>query len=286
MNRMFREFFDKLMITPSELLHNYGYIKKLDATGNLISGAVFQVGQAQSNAGQGAVKDRVNALYKLVDEAKMLARDTLAERKRLPVLEEKQFGLLCRRAGARFEPHERGYMIMTSLTNYLAGSQSWGQKLDQLGKLFADDVDDEGAAFLDGVVADVLGAGPMIQEILGPQPCLGAALGLLADLSLGRLEQPPAKASESLKLLVTLIATRGMTSSRRVLFDRLKREIKGTKALQRGDLNAEREALSQLEEKLRDGKGEPVGGAEITQAFAKRREEIRKAHLRRSGIAT
>ncbi len=285
-NRIFREFLDKLVITPSELLHNYGYIKKLDATGNLITGAVFQVAQAQANAGQGAVKERVNALFKLVDEAKILARDTLAERKRLPVLEEKQFGLLCRRAAARFEPHERGYMIMTALTNYLAGSQSWGQKLEQLGKLFADDVDDEGAGFLDGVIADVLGAGAMVQEILGPQPHLGAALGLLADISLARIEPPPPRASESLKLLAALIGTRGLPASRRVLFDRLKREIKGTKPLQRGDLNAEREELARLEEKLRDGKGEPVGGAEIAQAFANRREEIRKAHLRKVGVAT
>lgn len=285
-NRIFREFLDKLVITPSELLHNYGYIKKLDATGNLISGAVFQVAQAQANAGQGAVKERVNALYKLVDEARMLARDTLAERKRLPVLEDGQFGLLCRRAAARFEPHERGYMIMTSLTNYLAGSQSWGQKLDRIGKLFADDVDDEGCAFLDGVIADVLGAGSMVQEILGPQPSLGAALGLLADLSMGRLEQPPAQASESLKLLVGLIRRSGLPASRRVLFDRLKREIKGTKPLTRNDLNAEREKLARLEQKLRDGKGEPVGGAELSAAFASRREEIRKAHLRKAGVAT
>ena len=129
MGRIFREFLDKLVITPSELLHNYGYIKKLDATGNLISGAVFQIGQAQANAGLGSVKDLVDALHRLVDEAKMLARDTLAERKRLPLLEDGQFGLLCRRAEARFEPAERGYMIMTALTNYLAGMQSWGAEV-------------------------------------------------------------------------------------------------------------------------------------------------------------
>lgn len=126
----------------------------------------------------------------------------------------------------------------------------------------------------------------MVQEILGPQPSLGAALGLLADLSMGRLEQPPAQASESLKLLVGLIRRSGLPASRRVLFDRLKREIKGTKPLTRNDLNAEREELARLEQKLRDGKGEPVGGAELSAAFASRREEIRKAHLRKAGVAT
>jgi hypothetical protein len=286
MGRVFREFLDKLVITPSELLHNYSYVKKLDATGNLISGAVFQVAQAQANAGLGNVKDRANTLYRLVDGAKMLARDTLAERKRLPVLEPGQFGLLCRRAEGRFEPAERGYMIMTALANYLAGSQNWGQKLDQLGKLFTDDIDADGIDRLDGVVADVLGSGVMVQELLGPQAHLGAALGLLCGLSTGHLKAPPAQATESLKLLVSLMQSRGLSACRRVLFDRLKRELKGTKSLCRGDLAAERAALAELEAKLRDDKGEIIGGKEVENAFAARREEIRKAHLRKAGVAT
>jgi hypothetical protein len=285
MGRVFREFLDKLVITPSELLHNYSYIKKLDATGNLISGAVFQVGQAQANAGLGTVKDRVNALHRLVDEAKMLARDTLAERKRLPLLEEGQFGLLCRRAVARFEPAERGYMIMTSLANYLSGSQSWGQKLDQLAKLFSEDVDADGVDRLDGVIADVLGSGVMVQELLGSHGSLGTALALLAELALGRIEGTP-KGSESLKLLVGLMQAHGLTACRRVLFDRLKRELKGTKTLCRDDLNAERKTLAELEAKLKDEKGELLGGKEVADAFAARREEIRKAHLRKAGVAT
>jgi hypothetical protein len=286
MGRVFREFLDKLVITPSELLHNYSYIKKLDATGNLISGAVFQVGQAQANAGLGNVKDRVNALHRLVDEAKMLARDTLAERKRLPILEEGQFGLLCRRAEARFEPAERGYMVMTSLTNYLSGSQSWGQKLDQLAKLFSEDVDVDGIDRIDGVIADVLGSGVMVQELLGSHGSLGTALALLADLALGRLQAPPPAASESLKLLIGLMQKHGLTASRRVLFDRLKRELKGTKPLCRDDLNAERKTLADLEAKLKDEKGELIGGKEVADTFTARREEIRKAHLRKAGVAT
>lgn len=285
MGRVFREFLDKLVITPSELLHNYSYIKKLDATGNLISGAVFQIAQAQANAGLGAVKDRANALHRLVDETKMLARDTLAERKRLPILEEGQFGMLCRRAEARFEPAERGYMIMTSLANYLSGTQSWGQKLDQIGKLFSDDVDTDGVDRLDGVIADVLGSGVMVQELLGAHGSLGNALALLADLALGRLQEAP-KGSESLKLLVGLMKAHGLTACRRVLFDRLKRELKGTKTLCRDDLNAERKTLADIEAKLKDEKGELLGGKEVADAFAARREEIRKAHLRKAGVAT
>jgi hypothetical protein len=194
--------------------------------------------------------------------------------------------MLCRRAEARFEPAERGYMVMTALTNYLAGSQSWGQKLDQLAKLFSADVDSDGIDRLDGVIADLLGSGVMVQELLGSHGSLGTALALLADLALGRLKAPPAGASESLKLLIELMQAHGLTACRRVLFDRLKRELKGTKPLCRDDLGAERRVLAELEAKLRDEKGEIVGGKEVADAFAARREEIRKAHLRKAGVAT
>ena len=83
-----------------------------------------------------------------------------------------------------------------------------------------------------------------------------------------------------------MIETRGMSASRRVLFDRMKRELKGTKPLCRGDLAAERAAIAELEAKLRDEKGELIGGNEMVAPSPRAAEEIRKAHLRKAGIAT
>lgn len=99
MNRVLREFLDHLMITPTELLHNYSYQKKLDSMG-LISGAVAQLAQAQSGAGHGEIRARIDEIYKLVNQAMYKAQETMSERKRIPVLVEKEFALLCRRIDA------------------------------------------------------------------------------------------------------------------------------------------------------------------------------------------
>src|SRR5215469_10123708 len=60
MNRVLREFLDYMMITPTELLHNFSYQKKLDSLG-LIDSAVSQLAQAQSAAGHGDIKSRIDA---------------------------------------------------------------------------------------------------------------------------------------------------------------------------------------------------------------------------------
>lgn len=89
MNRILRQFFDHMMITPTELIHNYGYQKKIDSMG-LVSSAVAQLAQAQSNAGHGDMRSRIDAIYGLVQQVMSKAQETMAERKRIPLLIEGQ----------------------------------------------------------------------------------------------------------------------------------------------------------------------------------------------------
>ncbi|MBI3709501.1 MAG: hypothetical protein HY246_17750 [Proteobacteria bacterium] len=286
MSRLFREFLDSMIITPTELLHNHGYIKKLDNAGTLISSAVYQVAQVQSKAGQGTVKERAAAIDGFLREVQSMARDVAAERRKLPTLEEGQFMQLVRRVEARYETSERQHRVLASLANYLAGASSWGQKLTQIAGLITEDIEPECLRLLDGVIADALGAGQMVQEILGAQSNLASALALLADLSTGRLDKDPPQASECLKLLIKLIRTRNMPSCRAVLFDRLVRELKSTKPLNRNDTEQERAALNALTERLKGEDGKLIGGAVVEKALAVRTEALRKALLQKMGVVT
>ena len=76
-----------------------------------------------------------------------------------------------------------------------------------------------------------------------------------------------------------------LPETRSVLLDRLKRELAGTKPLNKNDPALEREALRALEAKLRQADGTLIGGAETEAALGKRREAIRKAILERAGVA-
>lgn len=287
MNRVLREFLDHLMITPTELLHNYSYQKKLDSMG-LISGAVAQLAQAQSGAGHGEIRARIDEIYKLVNQAMYKAQETMSERKRIPVLVEKEFALLCRRIDAIYPEGERGYIVKTALTAYLNGSGSLAGKLEQIAALVTDDVDKQQVAYLDDIIADLLGSGSLVQDILGDQPSLGAALGLLADLILGRLDMATVKKpTPQLQLVHGLLNGRGMPSSKAVLLERLRREYLAPKQLIRtNDPTVEREALNALVAKLVDPTGRHIFGPDFEEATSKRSQSIRRDQLNKLGIAT
>ena len=286
MNRVLREFLDHMVITPTELIHNFSYQKKLDSLG-LIDSAVSQLAQAQSAGGGGDIKSRVDAIYKLVEQVRYKAQETMSERRRLPVLEEKEYAKFCSRVDAVYPPEDRDYMIKTGLTNYLNGSPSLAQKLEQIAALVTDDVDNAKVAYLDDMIADLLGAGSLVQDILGQQPSLGAALGLLADLILGRFNIAKAKApTAQLTLLHGLLNGRGMPNSKAVLLDRLRREVASAKPLCRSPNPAhERDELNALDAKLKEG-GKYVLGADFEQLITKRSQAIRRSQLQKLGIAT
>lgn len=287
MNRVLREFLDHMVITPTELLHNFSYQKKLDSLG-LIDSAVSQLAQAQSAAGHGDIKSRLDVIYKLVEQIRYKAQETMAERRRIPILEEKQYAKFCQRVDAQFPPDDRDYMIKTGLTNYLNGSPSLAAKLEQIAALVTDDVDNAKVAHLDDMIADLLGAGSLVQDMLGQQPSLGAALGMLADLVLGRLDIDQAKSpTPQLKMIHALLNGRGMPGSKAVLLERLRREIATAKPLSRSPNPAhERDELNRLDAKLKDGNGAYFFGGDFDQLITKRSQAIRRSQLQNLGIAT
>ncbi len=287
MNRVLREFLDHMMITPTELIHNYSYQKKLDSLG-LVDSAVSQLAQAQSNAGHGDMRSRIDAIYKLVDQVRSKAQEAMAERRRMPVLEEKQFAQLCRKVEARYEPHERDYVIKVALTAYLNGSSSLAAKLEQIAALITEDVTNDQVAHLDDIIADLLGAGSLVQDILGAQQNLGAALGVLADLIMGRFDISKEKSpTPQLQLVHSLIAGRGMPASKAVLLERLRRELASPKPLCRAPNPAiEKEELNKLDAKLKDDRGNYLLGKEFEEMIGKRSQAIRRVTLERLGIAT
>jgi len=287
MNRVLREFLDHLMITPTELLHNYSYQKKLDSMG-LIASAVAQLAQAQSGAGHGDIRGRIDEIYKLVNQVMYKAQETMSERKRIPVLVEKEFARLCRRVEAVFPEEDRGYMVKTALTAYLNGAGSLAGKLEQIAALVTEDVDNAQVAHLDDILADLLGSGSLVQDMLGDQPSLSSALGVLAELVLNRLDITKVKkATPQLIVIHGLLNGRGMPSSKAVLLDRLRREYVTNKPMMRtNDPTVEREALNALVAKITDPSGRHLFGAEFEEATSKRTQAIRRDTLNKLGIAT
>lgn len=282
--QVLREYLDREVVSPIELLHCYSHQKRLQACGNLVPSAVSIVAAAQGRLPGQNTKARLDAVYRLVDQAIGRARDLMAERKRVPALDDGGLTRLLLRIEARIEEPDRTFAAYTALANELMGKQSWGAKLEYLMGLFTDDLVPQGAEMLDQAIADVLGSGELVKELLGPQPHLGAALMSLTDLLLGRLEPPTAPGQELLAGFIKILAAHELPACRTVLLDRLRRALQGRQPLARNDLDAELKLLVDLDKALKGARGEILGGPALAQAIAARQQALRRERLRAIGI--
>jgi hypothetical protein len=283
LNRLLREFLDRYAITPTELLWDFAHLKRLQNQDNLLMAAIHHIARAQVQ-GQGAntsAGERARALEAIVNQVIANARDAQLEKKKLPPFDPADFDGFRRAVDARFPEAERHVMTMVRLAEYLGEGRGWEHKLLLAAALVRDDLSADALSLVDGIVADVLGVGQMVQDMLGQQPSFAAALQCLGDLILGRSGEG-AGVPEGRQVVARLIAR--LPDSRRVLVDRLVRELKSDKPLGRNDPEAERDKLAKLKERLRDASGAVIGGAEAEAAFEARRGALRKLLLRRMGL--
>lgn len=282
--RVLREYLDKNVITPTELLHHHSHLSKLHSYGNLLNTAVSQVAGVQARSTNVNVRERIDALYVLVNKATTRARDIAADRKRQPVLEGDGLAALARRVEARFEPADRRFAVHVGLAGHLMGSRSFGQMLEKVMALATADADAGIIAMLDNVIADILGSGQAVKDLLGHQPDLGSALRTLSDLGQARIPVDAPGLTETLAALNRLIVGKGLPACRAVIADRLCRAVKSNQPLSRADANIETRMFQDLQTRLKQDDGETFGGQRMVEALAARQKSMRTALLRQIGI--
>jgi hypothetical protein len=284
LNRLLREFLDRYAITPTELAWDFAHLKRLQSQDNLLMAAIHHIARAQvQGQGNGAetAAERARALEAMVNQTITIARDAQLAKKKLPPFDPADLDGFRRAVDARFPEAERHVMTMVRLAEYLGEGRGWEHKLLLAAALMRDDLSADALTLVDGIIADVLGVGQMVQDMLGQQPSFAAALQCLGDLILGRAGEG-AGVPETRQVVARLIGR--LPDSRRVLTDRLVRELKSDKPLGRNDPEVERDKLAKLKERMRDAKGAIVGGAEAEAAFEARRIALRKQLLRRMGL--
>jgi hypothetical protein len=285
LNRLLREFLDRYAITPTELAWDFAHLKRLQNQDNLMMAAIHHIARAQVQGAQGkganTATERARALEAMVNQAITIARDAQLAKKKLPPFDPADLDGFRRAVDAQFPDGERHVMTMVRLAEYLSEGRGWEHKLLLATALMRDDLSADAVMLVDGIIADVLGVGQMVQDMLGQQPSFAAALQCLGDLILGRAGEG-AGVPETRQVVARLIGR--LPDSRRVLTDRLVRELKSDKPLGRNDPEVERDKLAKLKERMRDAKGVVVGGAEAEAAFEARRIALRKQLLRRMGL--
>ena len=273
--QILRAFLDKMAITPTELLHDFGYIKKLDAAGSLIGAAVFKIASLQANMRGADQKERSKLLQGFVAQATTRARDAQATRGMPDLGPAGLPGLVAEVARKIPNPADRDFAIKRALTRALSSLNGFGTKLDRVLTLYVDELDDPAEALLDGLLADILGSATVIQDLLGRQPNLGGALLTLANLATGRHEGAIAGSLPALPVLNKLLIEKGLPACRAVLLERLRRELLSDKPLCRDQGFAQTTLFNTVIDRLKDDRGGFIGGSPMVQAIATRSRRLK-----------
>jgi hypothetical protein len=247
MNRLFRNYMEKAFVTPTELMHNFKEFKRLQDKDTLLPSAVDRVAFLQTKDGEGDSKARREEIYKSVDAVSARARR--ADGMKLPKLNG-SFSEVYRAVSDMADADtDADYLAMVVLSRDLINLRSWVGKLDRLCRLAVEDGDPHCLELLDGVIADVLGAN-VVQEILGWQPNLAAAIGRLFDLAEGMMPVESSEAGESTEMLNALLREKKLPASRLCLIDRAHRQLKSPNPLNRSDPSKELEAFAQVVQRI------------------------------------
>lgn len=264
MNRVFRNYFDKTFTTPTEVIHNYRELKRLQDKDTLLPSAIDRVAVLQTRDSDQDSKARRDEIFKTVEQ--MSARARKADAAELPKFK----GTLSETLQAIQSPNneDRDYLGMVVLSRDLLNLRNFMGKLERLCKLASEEGDPKAIAMLDGVIADVLGAN-IVQELLGWQPGLGRAICAMFDLADGIMPTEKSEAPEVADMLNALFREKKLPHSRACLLDRAHRQLRSPNALYRSDASKEMDEFRRVVERVVT----PVGlycGIETAEALTTR----------------
>ena len=283
MGRVFRSYLNAVAATPTEVMHNYRELVRIQDKGQLVWSGLGRIAELQAAQAGGDIRQRRDELSGYFDE--VTRRANAAAQLRLPPLSG-TLGELLAGLSAQDGPDAPDYLALTALSRRLLDTRSWMGKLQTLCQLLAQEHDPAAAALLDGVVADVLGT-DVIRDLLGHQATLGAALCGMLDLGFGRF-QPRGHGEQTLvATLNTLFAEDRLPISRRCLITRVHRQLRSAKPLHPRDPTEELGEFHRLLPRLTtpDGLLQGAVTAEaITARFARTIEQGGKSG-RRAAVA-
>lgn len=270
MNRVLRNYVERAVVTPTEVLHNHAELTRLLGTDSLVPSAVGRVAALQAEKTGVDGRTRREALNGLVHAVTDRVRRATTRRD-LPAITATGFRPMFDALNSGLPAEERDFLARVVLSRELVQMRNWLAKLDFLGELVREDggLSDEPLMVLDGVIADVMGAPSVAQELLGIQGSLAEALCNLIDLSRGRLD--PAKRAEDDRAvhLNELLAFHDLDETRLVILDLVRRQLKGTQPLYRHDPGMEQNAFLEVLKRVLTPDG-IVGGGPMAEALVLR----------------
>ncbi len=285
LNRLFRAYLDKNGVTASEVLHEFRELRRLLDADNLIMSGIGKVStlQAKTCSEAGDATARRNALFGFLDAVTERARD--AASRTLPPIRQEGFEATIEKIGRMAaDDDDCAFLVRLAVARELVQQRSYFGKLTQTVEWAKPCENDRGRQVADTYISDILSNAETLQDLLGIQDSLGAALGALVDLAQGAFEVDaegrPDDAPEAVASSLTdLFAAGALPDSQIVLVDRVRRQVEGKAPLSHSGGDEEAEAFRALIGKLMPTDN-LLGGGAMAEALTQRQSRI----INRGGV--
>ncbi|MEM9122701.1 MAG: hypothetical protein AAGB03_05200, partial [Pseudomonadota bacterium] len=262
-------------LTPIELVHRADTLEKLEASGTALQHAIQKVSIAQASGGNRDVAEIMKRLQELVDKA--LARVYQDDRAGVfPTLKGDDLMTVWTQIAAS---EEADYRLSGAIARALADKHSWSKKIACLVTLATQALKAGKAAetpikVIDDFMAEIVQGQSGLSDLIGNQEHLGAALHVMADLYLGKIDPQQDGISEGARLLSAAFAKGRFTDARGALARRILHELQSTKRLCPGDPKTEVYLMRKLAVRLVMGQGPLMPIDTITGAFGDRSKRL------------
>ncbi len=224
MARVFTKYLDKHEMTPFELLHSHKNLKRMLNLDTMVPSAVDKIASLHARVTGVDARKRKDIIYAAVETISKRAREV--DSKELPELKGSTLDELWRRMDARFaNQEERDYLAHVAFVRTTINWSGYLGKMTALLPMAKSQQDERARAMVDEMLADIFVAKTVIKDVIGVSKHLGDAVMRILDLLEGKCKPTKFAVEELVDLLNQLFAANLLPRSKKVLLDRLERDM-------------------------------------------------------------
>ena len=238
MARLFSKYLEKYEMTPFEMLHSHNNLKRIINFQTIVPSAVDKIATLHARATGTDTRGRRDAIFDALDVIAKKAREV--EKTKLPELKDSSLDDVLAKLDAKFsDDDERHYMANVALTRESINWRGWVGKLAALLPMAESQKDQRARDMIDEMLADIFMAKTIIKDIIGISKHLADAVLRIIDLVEGKCKPTKFAAEDLLELLNSLFEADLLPRSKKVLFDRVERDLKGSVRLTNSEHKAD-----------------------------------------------
>lgn len=238
MGRLFNKYLEKFEMTPMEVLHSHSNLKRMINFETMVPSAVDKIATLHARATGSDVKARRDIIFDAVDAIAQKARDV--DKMKLPKIEDSSLDEVLQKLDAKFsDEEERAYMANVALARESLNWRGWLGKMSELLPMAQSQKDQRARDMIDEMLADIFMAKTVIKDVIGISKHLGDAILRMIDLVEGKCKPTRFAAEDLLKLLNVLFAADMLPRTKKVLFDRIERDLSGPIRLTNSEIKSD-----------------------------------------------